>query len=106
MQGCQFLKILKNDTWSHFPDKNVVSMPEGIKFGSLEVRAKACHKSVGTLKIKELCAGLPVFEIFEKQHVESLPRPKCSSHTKKDHDRISGSRDYPIIQPASESVSQ
>ena len=65
MQGCQFLKILKNDTWSHFLDKNVVSMPKGIKFGSWEVRAKACHKSVGTLKIKELSEGLPVFKILK-----------------------------------------
>ena len=66
MQCCQFLNFLKNDTCSHFPDENVVLMPKGIKFGSLEVRAKACHKSVVKLKIKELCAGLPVFEIFEK----------------------------------------
>ena len=71
MQGCQFLKILKNNTWSHFLDKNVVSMPKGIKFGSWEVRAKACHKSMGTLKIKELCAVLPLIEIFEKNNTWS-----------------------------------
>ena len=58
---------MKNDTCSHFLDENVVPMPKGIKFGSLEVRAKACPKPVGKLKIKELCDGLSVFEIFEKK---------------------------------------
>ena len=61
-----FFRFLKNETWNHFLDQNVVHMPKLIKFGSLEVGAKKCHKSVVKLKIKELCAGLPVFEIFEK----------------------------------------
>ena len=74
--GLPVFENLKNDIWSPFLDKNVVSMPKDIKFGSWEVRVKACHTSVAKLKIKELCAGLPVFEIFEKQHVESLPRQK------------------------------
>ena len=36
----------------------------------------------------------------------SLPRPKCRSHTKNHRNRFSGSGAYPIIQPASQSVSQ
>ena len=71
MQCCQFFNFLKNDTCGHFPDENVVPMPKGIKFGSLEVRAKACHKSVVKLKIKELCAGLPVYILFLKNNTWS-----------------------------------
>ena len=61
MQCCQFLKFLKNDTWNHFSDENVVPMPKGTKFGTWEVRAKVFHKSEAKLKNKKMCAGLPVF---------------------------------------------
>ena len=45
----------------NFLGRNVVPMPKGIKFGAREV-----SYSVATLKLKDLCAGLPVFENFEK----------------------------------------
>ena len=64
-QCCHFLRFFNNDTWSHFLDQNVVSVPTGIKFGSREVRVKACHISVAKMKIKELRAVLPL-EIFKK----------------------------------------
>ena len=40
-----------------------------------------------------------------KWFLESLNRLKCSSHAKNNHFRFSGSRAYPIIQPASQLAS-
>ena len=78
-----------------------VSLSKGIKFGSWRVRAKACHVS-GKAENQRIVCSVATFEIFENQLVESLPRPKCSSHTKKYQYRISSFAAYPIIQPVTE----
>ena len=70
-------------------------MPKDFKLGSWEVRAKACHKTVAKLKLKEMCAVLPLFE-------ESLPRPKCSSHVKNHQHRFGSLKAYSIGQPESQ----
>ena len=54
--------------------------------------------------IKKMTPLPLIFDIFEKKFLESLQKQKCSSHTKKNYHRISGFRDYSIIQPASQSV--
>ena len=52
-------------------------MSNGFKFGSREVPYLEA-----TLKLKDLCEVLPLFEIFEKGCMDSLPIQKFSFYAK------------------------
>ena len=89
-------------TWSHLLDQNVVPMPKDIKFGSWEVRAKVCNKSVQSWKLKNSGQCCHFLRFLKKKHTESLSRPKCSSHTKNNQYPFSRLGAYPVSEPASQ----